>query len=221
MQKELLSDFWLTSDPIDFEHKKYLLLAYEQRNNQHLKSKKIYPYLTDIVDKLMYVNEFIKNIKSFENSSTEIDKIDWIKKEIYYKSKVDDNSFDEIKQIALYSRDILSDLYIQFKNLYDDVDGSIVISGNQFSIFDKYQGYLIMKYGKKEKIMNYEIYKTLFPEPTFHLKTSKANLAEYYTTRYNRNIFEIIVNESYPPKETTIPVIRRKFLMHLLGGYLL
>lgn len=221
MQKELLSDFWLTSDPIDFEYKTYLILAYEQKNKNELNSKKIYPYLTDVVDKLFYVNEFLKNMTSFENSAKEVDKIDWLNKELIYKSKINDNSFDEIKKTARFSKLILTNLYIDFKNLYDDVDGSIVISGNRFSIFDKYQGYLIMKYGKKEKILNYEIYKTLFPEPTFHLKTSKANLSKYYTTRYNRNIFEIIVNETYPPKETTIPVIRRKFLMHLLGGYLL
>jgi len=221
MQKDLLNDFWLTSEPIDFEYKKYLMLAYDQNNSKDLSKKKIYPNLTDIVDKLMYVNGFLKNMNAFEESAQNVDRIDWLKREIVYKSKINDDSFDDIKSLAYFSHDILSDLYIRFKNLYDDVDGSIVISGNKFSIFDKYSGYLILKYGKKEKILNYEIYKTIVPEPVFHLKTSKASLKEYYSDRYTKNIFEVIVNETYPAKETTIPVIRRKFLMHILGGYLL
>lgn len=222
MQKEILSDSWLTTNPIDFEYKKYLVLAYDQITNENLNKKKIYPSLTDVVDQLMYVNGFLKNMIAFENSALEVDRIDWLKKQVIYKSKVCNNSFDEIKEIAIFSKAILSDLYIKLKNLYDDVDGSIVITGNQYSIFDKYNGYIIMKYrNRKDKIMEYQIYKTLIPEPTFHLKTSKVKQKEYYENRYNRNIFEIIVNEEYPVKETTIPVVRRKFLMHVMGGYLL
>jgi hypothetical protein len=221
MQKELLNDFWLTSEPIDFEYKKYLMLAYDQSNSKDLSKKKIYPNLTDIVDKLMYVNGFLKNMTAFEESAQDIDRIDWLKKEIVYKTKINDNSFDDIKTLAYFSHDILFDLFIRFKNLYDYVDGSIVISGNKFSIFDKYSGYLILKYGGKEKIFNYEIYKTILTDSIFHLKTSKASLKEYYSDRYTKNIFEVIVKEGYPAKETTIPVIRRKFLMYILGGYFL
>ena len=222
MQKQLLDDLWLTSDPIDLEYKKYLMLAYEQSNTKQIDNKKIYPNLTDVVDKLLYVNSYLKNLIAFEESAKEPDKIDWVKREIVYKTKIDDNSFDDIKNLAFFSQDILSELYIKFKNLYDDVDGSIVITGNQFSIFDKHSGYIILKLRKKkEKILNYEIYKTLIPEPTFHLKTGKAVERDYYENRYNRNIFEVMVNETYPNKETTIPVIRRKFLMHVMGGYLL
>lgn len=222
MQKEILTDSWLTTDPIDLEYKKYLVLAYNQITNENLNKKKIYPTLTDIVDQLMYVNGFLKYMIEFENSAKKVDRVDWLNKEVIYKTKIDDDSFDDIKELAIFSKAILSDLYIKYKNLYDDVDGTIQIHGSQFSLFDKYRGYMIMKYrNRKDKIMEYEIYKTLIPEPTFHVKTAKAKEKNYYQNRLNRNIFEIIVNEEFPVKETTIPVIRRKFLMHVLGGYLL
>ncbi len=222
MQIKILSDSWLTSDPIDFEYKKYLLLAYEQKLLEQYKERKLYPHLTDIVDKLEYVNSFLKHLVAFENTAKEIDlsAVDWIKREIPFKTKINDETFDDVKYIAWYSQNILSDLYIQFKNLYDDVDGSIVISGNRFSLFDKFNGYLQVKYKKKEKILYYEIYKTLYPEPTFHLKTSKAIMKDYYRDRYNKNIFEVILNEDFPAKESSIPVMRRKLLLHVLGNYL-
>lgn len=216
-----LDDSWLTSEPIDFEYKKYLLLAYNQKMLAEYSKRKLYPHLTDIVDRLTYVNDFLKALTIFEESAKEVDKIDWIAKEIRYKSKINDDTFDDVKYVAWYSQNILSDLYIQFKNLYDDIDGSIVICGNQFPIFDKYSGYIRVIMGKKEKILSYEIYKTIHPEPTYHLKTSKANLKEYYSDRYTKNIYEVIFNEKFPIKESAIPVMRRKFLLHVVGGYLL
>lgn len=221
--QHLLNDFWLTAAPIDFEYKRYIMLAYEQRMLTEYKKKKVYPSLTDIVDRLAYVNDFLKNMVAFERSSMEIQKVDWLKQEIHYKTKINDDTFDEIKRIAIMARDILADLYIQFKNLYDEIDGSIVISGSRFSIFDKYEGYLQIKYdmGLKEKIMKYDIYKVLEPEPTFHLRTGKPTMAEYYSDRFQKNIFEIRMNEDYPAKESAIPVFRRKFLLHVMGNYML
>lgn len=221
--QHLLNDFWLTSDPIDLEYKKYMLLAYEQKMIIEYNNRRIYPYLTDIVDKLEYVNDFLKNMVSFERSNMEIQRIDWVKQEIHYTSKITDNTFDELKEIAILARDILSNLYLKFKNLYDDVDSSIVIAGNMFSIFDKYDGYLQIKYNKgfKEKIMKYDIYKVIFPEPEFRLKTTKPQLCEYYKDRFRKNIFEVILNENNPMKASTIPVFRRKFLLHVMGNYLL
>jgi len=218
-----LSDFWLTADPIDLEHKKYLMLAYDQKLTRELHRKKIYPYLTDVVDKLQYVNDFLRNMVELENSAVAVDHIDWIKKEVVYKKKITDDTFNEVKEIAIMSRNVLADLYIRFKNLYDEVDGSIVITGTKFTVFDKYDGYLQVKYdmGKKEKILYYDIYRVMFPEPTFHLHTSKASMKEYYGERFKKNIFEVIMNENYPAKETSIPVFRRKFLLYIMGNYVL
>lgn len=219
MQTQILSDFWLTSDPIDFEHKKYLLLAYDQKYTKLYEEKKLYPALTNIVDQVKYINDFIKNVKAIENSAKVINRVDWLKKEIVYGTKINDESFNEVKQIAWYGKDILVDLYIRFKNLYDEVDSSIVITGSKISIFNMYSGYIITKYdyGKKEKIWEYEIVKVLFPEPTFVLNIWKPKMKDYYGTRLQKNVFDIIVNEKYPIKDTIIPVIKRKFLLHVLG----
>lgn len=221
--QQILSDQWLTSDPIDFEYKKYLLLAYEQKMMVEYNKKRVYPYLTDIVDKLKYINDFLKSANIFERSSMSIQRIDWLKQELQYESDFKDEMFDDLKQTAILARNILSDLYLQFKNLYDEIDGSIVITGSKFTIFDKYDGYLQVKYdkGKKEKIMKYDIYKVLYPEPEFRLKTSKASMKEYYNERFKKNIFEITMNDSFPVKASSIPVFRRKFLLHVMGNYIL
>ncbi len=214
---QMLENDWLTNDPIDFEYKKYLLLAYNQYHTKFCDNKKIYPGFTDIIEKIKIVNQFIQNIKALEESRLEIKDVNWFTQKIIYSSQINDNSLDEIKQIATFSKDILVELYRKYGNLLDDVDNSITIIGCRVEIFNLYDGYIIMNGFGKERILEYEVYRKLHPEPHYILKTSKANLKEYYTKRYTKNVFDVIFKEDYPLKQSILPVYRRKFLEVLFG----
>ena len=56
-----LSETWFVEGNIDFESKKYTILAYLQRVNSHFKQNKLYPELSDII---FHYN----NIISFKNN---------------------------------------------------------------------------------------------------------------------------------------------------------
>lgn len=213
----MLDNDWLTNDPVDFEYKKYLLLAYDQHQMKKFEEMKIYPSFTDIVDKIKIVNEFLNSVKIFENSKLEIRDIDWVNNKLVYKSALNDSSLDEIKSIALYSKEILADLYFKYRNLVDAVDESIVISGCRVEIFNLYDGYIIMKTGNQEKILEYEVYRVLYPQPHYVLKTCKANLKKYYSDRFTKNIFDVVFKEHYPMKESILPLYKKKFLECLFG----
>lgn len=213
----MLENDWLTNDPIDFEYKKYMLLAYEQRHTKICDEKKIYPSFTDIVEKVKIVNQFLQNVKALEDSKLEVKDVDWMSKRITYTSQIADSSLDEIKQIAQYSKEVLVELYRKYRNLLDDVDNSISISGCRVEIFNVYDGYIIMRGFGKERILEYEVYRKIHPEPHYVLKTCKANLKEYYSKRYTKNVFDVIFKEEYPLKQSIFPVYRRKFLEQLFG----
>lgn len=212
-----LDNNWLTSDPIDFEYKKYLLLAYDQLSNSYFDQKKIYPTLTDIIDKIKIVNEFLSNTKRMEDSKTTIVGFDVKNAQTLTQSMVDDKSLDEIKAIAQFSKEILVELYMKFSSLLEEVNNNIVISGCKVEIFNPYTGFIILKYHNKEKILYYEVFRKIHPYPHFVLKTSKADLTDYYDTRFKKNVFDVIFREMYPLKETNIPVFRKKFLLNILG----
>lgn len=214
---QILNNDWLTNDPIDFEYKKYLVLAYNQKLDKICNQQKLYPTFTDIIDKLKIVNEFLQNTKYLEQSKLEIANIDWANQSIKYKSIIDDSLINQVKEIAVFSKEILIELYDKYRKLLDEVDESIVISGCRVEIFNLYDGYIILKFDGKEKILEYEVVRVLYPHPHYILKTRKADLKEYYTTRYTKNIFDIIFKEHFPMKESIIPVYRRKFLESLFG----
>jgi len=214
---QILTDDWLTEAPIDFEYKKYLLLAYDQKLTKECDEKKIYPCFNDIVDKMKIVNDFLDNVKYFEQSRMGITSIDWNTKKIVYQSLLIDPNFDEVKAIALYSKILLTDLYDKYRKLIDDVDNSISISGSRVEIFNLYDGYIILRGYGIEKVLEYEVVRLLQPKPHYVLKTRKADLKEYYLKRYTKNVFDVIFKESFPLKESTLPVYKRKFLENLFG----
>lgn len=214
---QMLDNDWLTNNPIDFEYKKYLLLAYDQQLSKKCDDQKIYPYFSDLIDKIKIVNEFQQNIKLFEQSKVSVSKIDWHNKKLLYHSLLTDPNFDEIKKIADYSKSILTDLYIKYRTLLDDVDGSIEISGCRVEIFNIYDGYIILRAGRREKIFRYEVVRILYPNPHYRLNTYKADMREYYNTRYTKNVFDVVFKEDYPMKESILPVYKRKFLETLFG----
>lgn len=213
----MLDNDWLTTDPIDFEYKKYMVLAYDQRLTKELEQQKIYPNLSDIVEKIKIVNEFLSNVQQFEQSKLGVTDIDWNKKEVVYQSHLIDPNFDEIKAIAKFSKSILVDLYDKYRRLLDDVDYSIVISGCKVDIFNMYDGYIVLKTGKRDKILYYEVVRLLYPKIHYVLKTSKVSEQEYYSDRLTKNVFDVIFKGNYPMKESTLPVYRRKFLENLFG----
>ena len=72
-----LPENWMTEGLIDFEYKKYQLLAYLKETSSQFKDVKIYPALADLIDHLQTLNElqlgklelsnlFPKNLESID-----------------------------------------------------------------------------------------------------------------------------------------------------------
>ena len=47
---ETLSKNWITENHIDFEYKKYVLLAYLQNVSDNFSDHRLYPFLSDLVE---------------------------------------------------------------------------------------------------------------------------------------------------------------------------
>src|SRR5437773_575957 len=58
---EFLNKNWITEDHIDFEYKKYILLAYLQHVSDNFTENRLYPYLSDLV-------EHYRNLKSLKDN---------------------------------------------------------------------------------------------------------------------------------------------------------
>ena len=101
---ELKQD-WLTDGHIDFEYKKYMLLAYMQNVGLEFDAKKLYPKFSELVEHYRNL-EILKEQKkiALNNFPKEISKLDLEKFKIEYKTVVqDDELIREIDEIISFA----------------------------------------------------------------------------------------------------------------------
>src|SRR4249919_3269 len=102
---ENLSKNWITEKYVDFEYKRYVLLAYLQFVSKNFDESKLYPHLNELIVHYKNVIELRENKKSLYDSFTErllgADLKDF--KLLYEKILQDDDLMQELETIINFS----------------------------------------------------------------------------------------------------------------------
>src|SRR5215204_4505402 len=102
-----LSETWFAEGFIDFELKKYTLLAYVQEVNKHFGENKLYPQLADLIFHYNNIVAFRENKKYLQEqfpkklSGVQIEKL----QVLYEQMIADDELMRELEEIINYSAD--------------------------------------------------------------------------------------------------------------------
>lgn len=102
---DTLSENWITENHIDFEYKKYMLLAYLQHVAGSFTENKLYPPLSELMKHYRSLTALRDNKKLFHDSIPErMTSVDFKKFKIMYEKMIeDDNLMQEIENIILFS----------------------------------------------------------------------------------------------------------------------
>ena len=118
---------WITEGLIDFEYKKYQLLAYLQEAEREFQAIKLYPMLSDLIDHHQLLNEL-------KEGKTELSKlfpkalngIDLHSAKLQYQSKVQDGEImREISQITEFALPRISRQIEEGKTIYNFVEEQV------------------------------------------------------------------------------------------------
>lgn len=142
-----LSDNWITEGHIDFEYKKYILLAYLQTAEKYFGEKKIYPFLHDLLFHYRNLTSIKNNTEKTERSFPKsISKLDLQNFTLQYEKMVSDNLYlDEIKNIIDFAIPQIIKQIDTGKEIYELVEHSIRINTVGIIPFYKNEGYLFLK----------------------------------------------------------------------------
>lgn len=233
-----LDPSWVYQDPIDFEHKKYTLLAYLQKLDKRFDELKIYP---DFVELSLH----LANLQSIskENTILTINKnFSSMDDEILFKEliplrppKLEDNQQKEIDKTVKYSGQKIYEAFNVAKSLWNIVHESISvhIRKNKNRIEDG-RGYIY--YFKKNDgttlIWEYEIKKD-----KVHNETNKTFLNFIYSgetldktfiqiieekSTWNKTdffkdipVFEAKCDQIFPLNETFVPMMKRALMAYV------
>lgn len=231
-----LNQNWLTETHIDFEYKKYVLLAYLSEVNQNFEEHRLYPYLAELVEHYRQLGAIRDNRKNLLNSFPKnLKQMDVEKFKLVYERIIeDDNLMAEIEAIVNFSMPKLEEILASGKRIYDLIEEKMSIQPIGLSPLYSNEGYLLLKDGKNASTNVYEFTITLFEQPTekfrgihtSYIDTYKSNLTntfEYIKLDLVKNhkklpnpaTFAIETEKAVPLDETFLPIAKRMLVKYI------
>ncbi|MBA4298769.1 hypothetical protein SAMN03080617_02236 [Algoriphagus alkaliphilus] len=118
---------WITEGLIDFEYKKYQLLAYLQEANREFQAVKLYPVLSDLIDHHRVLHELNSGKTQLSNLFPKaLNGIDFQSVQLQYQPKVEDGEvMKEISQITDFALPRITRQIEEGKSIYDFVEEQV------------------------------------------------------------------------------------------------
>jgi len=233
---EQLSQNWLTEGLVDFEYKKFMLLAYLQSVKINFQEKRLYPYFSDLLFHYKNLVSLKENKKlMYENFPKKISKADFEKLQIVYEAIINDGKvMQEIEDILVFAIPQVEAHVAEGKDIYDEVEEDISISPIGLTPLDSFAGYffIYIQNHPETKIFEYQVtifegahekYRgvhTNFVETATRsivntFEAMKIGLIRKYKSLPNPATFLIDSKHNFPFEETLLPVAKRILIKHI------
>jgi len=233
---EKLSKDWLTQGLIDFEYKKYLLLAYLKTVKESFGRVQLYPFLSDLV--FHYRNLVaVKDNKSLirEAFPKEISLEEFKKLELSYRELVNDDAvMNELESIIEFSIPQIKDSLQEGTVIYEFVESKCEISPVGVTPLYAHEGYLfvtqppeketnVYRYqvsiyeGSQEQLrsLNTQFIDSVEKSPANTYERIKLDLIKRYRDMPNPAAYLVLSRMKFPFSETLMPVAKRLFVKHI------
>ena len=233
---EKLSKDWLTQGLIDFEYKKYLLLAYLQSARKSFSKVELYPFLADLIfhyRNLMSVKEnktLIRESFPKEISAEEIRNL-----ELRYRELVEDDAImSELDAIIEFALPKIQESLKEGTVIYEYVESQCEISPVGVTPLYANEGYLFVTMPPEKATTVYRYQVSIFEDSKEQLRSLntqflevidkhhlypyeriKLDLIKRYKDLPNPAAFLLISRMKFPFTETLMPVAKRLFVKHI------
>ncbi len=210
--KNRLSLNWVTEGHIDFEYKKYLLLAFLQEVDQHFDELKLYPALADLL-------EHHHSLQTLKNQQADIrnqfpkklTRLDWEKLQAEYEELVGQEPLmEELMSIIDYALPKVTAQVKEGKEIYEYAEEHMqLIPVGVMPVYNE-EGYLMVRLVKDKSVDVYRYMLTLFQhaqENYRSLRTSYVgNFSWSISTTYQSIKYDLIKNIKELPNPATYAV---------------
>jgi len=231
-----LSETWFAEGYIDFELKKYTLLAYLKEINKYFNESKLYPQLADLIFHYNNLVAFRENKKYLqEHFPKKLTGIQIEKLQGLYEQMIEDNELmNELEQIINYSALEMKTTISNGTEIYEYVEDSITITPIGLIPLDIQEGYFFLTSGNAKTSRVYQYRLSIFEkhdEKFRSIKTSYldqmdrslANTFKQYKFNLIRNrielpnpaVYSIETELAFPVDETLLPIAKRCLVKYM------
>lgn len=225
---------WIFQEPIDFEHKQYVLLSFLQKVEKDLNALKLYPSFQIISLHLANINLIIEKghyltlNRTIKDPGDEILIQDLLANEL---PNFTNQELEELLNICQFSAVKFKDFFDHIKALWEVVNDSISINVlNNLKNIDKKEGLIHVKYNDKTYFYEFVIKnhrknstetkcvikkicecdkKDLFNKIK-ELKRPLIKNIQDESVHKELVMFNVYHHNQFPLKETILPIVKRK-----------
>ena len=234
-----LSETWFADGYIDFELKKYTLLAYLQQVSSYFNENKLYPQLSDLIFHYNNLVAFRENKKFLqEHFPKRLTGIQMEKLQLLYQQMVDDSEMmQELEDIINYAASQMKNAISSGAEIYEFIEDKLVIFPVGIMPLDSNEGYFFLSEGATRNTRVYQYRLSIFEkhdEKYRSIRTEfiagwerniansyeniKAELIRYKTGLPNPAVYSIEVDLTFPVEETLLPIAKRSLVRYLTSN---
>lgn len=232
----ILSETWFADGYIDFEQKKYTLLAYLQEINRYFDQHMLYPQLADVIFHYNNLVAFREN-KQFiqQHFPKRLTALNMEKLQLLYEQMIaDDELMQELESIIHYAMNKMNNTIKEGTEIYELVEESFNITPVGLIPLDCQEGYLFLSDGRRRDTLVYEYRLTIFERHdekyrgihTQYIEAYQKNLVyscEHIKTLLIRQrkklpnpaVYRIDTELVFPLNETLLPVAKRCLVKYI------
>ncbi|TDW96472.1 hypothetical protein [Dinghuibacter silviterrae] len=231
-----LSETWFAEGYIDFELKKYTLLAYLQEVNRCFDENKLYPQLSDIIFHYNNLCAFRENKQILQKFFPKrLSKIDLERLQLLYERMVEDEDIMlQLEEIIQFAIGRLTPTIRNGTDLYEFVEERLSITPVGLIPLDVQEGYMFLSNGSTRQTRVYQYRLSIFEKhdekyraiKTEYIETRrrsivytyeqiKAELLRSRATLPNPAVYSVETELTYPLEETLLPIAKRRLVRYL------
>lgn len=231
-----LSETWFAEGYIDFELKKYTLLAYLQEISKYFNENKLYPQLSDLIFHYNNIIAFRENKKYLqEQFPKKLTGIQIEKLQLLYEQMIQDSELmQELEDIINYSAGEMKSTISSGTEIYEFVEENLTISPIGLVPLDIQEGYFFLSTGNTKATRVYHYRLSIFEkhdEKYRSIKTSyiemlqrsmvntyeniKYDLIKKHSELPNPAVYSIETGLSVPVEETLLPIAKRSLVKYI------
>lgn len=228
-----LSETWFAEGYIDFELKKYTLLAYLQEINRYFDENKLYPQLADVIFHYNNIMAFRENKKYLqEHFPKKLTGMQMQKLQLLYEQLIADNELmQELEDIIHYSASKMKKTISNGTEIYEFVEEKINIAPVGIIPLDTQEGYFFLSTGEinstgvyhyrlsifEKHDEKYRSIRTVFVDRWQRSLTStyehiKSELIRHRKELPNPAVYSIETHLKFPVDETLLPIAKRSLV---------
>ncbi|MDE3213441.1 MAG: hypothetical protein KGM98_09410 [Bacteroidota bacterium] len=231
-----LSETWFADGYIDFELKKYTLLAYLQEVSKYFNENKLYPQLADIIFHYNNLVAFKKNKQYLrEQFPKRFTGIQLQKLQILYEQMTsDDELMQELEDIIQYAQTRMQTTISSGTEIYEMVEEKMTISPVGLIPLDLNEGYFFLSEDASRHTYVYQYRMSIFEKHderyrgiktefivttqrtfTNTFENIKRDLVKTRKSLPNPAVYSIHLGLAFPVQETVLPVAKRSLARYI------